>query len=291
MEVLPKLEAGRMSKYRCVSERVTPFDCSQHIQTPWIFTFKVGRINPTYQTISESDRCGSVGSAAVDPSISDRMYDVVGKEKAGKEVSNLDPPPLPPSTSYPSSGGTRHTTSNTLYVSHGDTLTHPVATLEKSTFSGPVESEIEDSMGDTDSFKCFRVVCLSLLVMVSLLMACVAVVLVLLLWFGVFVPDNACPTTTTTAPPCTCTCPGILPYHLCIIIHPPLLSLSLTFFLSHFVSVSLLSLSLSLSFLPPYLAHSVLSLSFLSPPLSPFFLASFLFFLSPLTPLYPPILL
>ena len=93
MEVLPKLEAGRMSKYRCVSERVTPFDCSQHIQTPWIFTFKVGRINPTYQTISESDRCGSVGSAAVDPSISDRMYDVVGKEKAGKEVL-FGPTPL-----------------------------------------------------------------------------------------------------------------------------------------------------------------------------------------------------
>ena len=54
--------------------------------------------------------------------------------------------------------------------------------------SDGLEAEI-----DYMSSKCLRVTCLSILVMISLFLAIVAVVLVLLLWFGVYGPTaEAC---------------------------------------------------------------------------------------------------
>ena len=131
------------------------------------------------------------------------MYDVVPGEK---------PPRLPDA---------RQTTPNTLYASRGETLSHPTATLEMQPYSTDNAAEVDV---DYVSSKCLRVLCLSILVVVSLFLAIVAVVLVMLLWFGVYTPDYTCPTISspTTQPqtgstqpsespsesPITCTCPG-----------------------------------------------------------------------------------
>ena len=127
------------------------------------------------------------------------MYDVVPGEKS----SHLPDP--------------RQTTPNTLYASRGETLSHPTATLEMQSYSADNTAEVDV---DYVSSKCLRVLCLSILVVVSLFLAIVAVVLVMLLWFGVYTPDYTCPTTSspTTQPqlgsspptesPTTCICPG-----------------------------------------------------------------------------------
>ena len=101
------------------------------------------------------------------------MYDSVPGEKQR-------PPPLPEA---------RKTTSNTMYATRGDTL-HPTSTMLEMNppdySSDGLEAEI-----DYMSSKCLRVTCLSILVMISLFLAIVAVVLVLLLWFGVYGPTTA----------------------------------------------------------------------------------------------------
>ena len=81
------------------------------------------------------------------------------------------PPPLPEA---------RKTTFNTMYATRGDTL-HPTSTKINS----------RDRLGakiDYMSIKCLRVTYLSIFVVISLFLAIVAVVLVLLLWFGVYGP-------------------------------------------------------------------------------------------------------
>ena len=129
------------------------------------------------------------------------MYDIVSGEK---------PPRLPDA---------RQTTPNMLYASRGETLSHPTTTLEMQPYSADTAAEVDV---DYVSSKCLRVLCLSILVVVSLFLAIVAVVLVMLLWFGVYTPDYTCPTVSspTTQPqpqtgstqpsesPITCTCPG-----------------------------------------------------------------------------------
>lgn len=141
------------------------------------------------------------------------MYDIVQGEK---------PPRLPDA---------RQTTPNTLYISRGETLSHPTTTLEMQSPSADNAAEVDV---DYVSSKCLRVLCLSILVVVSLFLAIVAVVLVMLLWFGVYTPDYTCPTVSspTTQPqtgssqptesPTTCVCPGeslLLFFHLFVCIY------------------------------------------------------------------------
>lgn len=118
----------------------------------------------------------------MDPTSSDRMYDVVPGDKHG-----APPPPLPEA---------RKTTPNTMYATRGETL-HPNTTLEKNMTAAYSQDGIEADI-DHMSSKCLRVTCLSILVVASLFLAIVAVVLVLLLWFGVYVPQA-----TTAATSCS----------------------------------------------------------------------------------------
>ena len=116
------------------------------------------------------------------------MYDIVSGEKPA-------PPPLP---------GTRQTTSNTLYASRGDTIQHPNAATTLDVQAPPYSPDGLEADAEYVSSKCLRITCLSILVVVSLFLAIVAVVLVMLLWFGVYVPNAAtvtvCPNTVSVQP-------------------------------------------------------------------------------------------
>ena len=119
----------------------------------------------------------------VDPTSNERMYDCVPGNPQEKINS---PPPLP---------DTRRVTPNALYASRGDTL-HP-QTMEKPTFTNEVEPEIEYNDGNSSS--CFRVCLLAFLVIVSLFLAIVAVILVMILWFGVYTPEANCSSEMTAS--------------------------------------------------------------------------------------------
>ncbi|XP_003382989.1 PREDICTED: uncharacterized protein LOC100632103 isoform X2 [Amphimedon queenslandica] len=119
---------------------------------------------------------------SLDPtSVGTPVYDSVPGEKQR-------PPPLPEA---------RKTTSNTMYATRGDTL-HPTSTMLE---MNPPEYSSDGLEAEIDymSSKCLRVTCLSILVMISLFLAIVAVVLVLLLWFGVYGPAaEACSSSGTS---------------------------------------------------------------------------------------------
>ena len=106
-----------------------------------------------------------------------------------------------------------------MYATRGETL-HPNTTLNMSTNPPDYTSDGLEAEIDMSS-KCLRVTCLSIFVMVSLFLAIVAVVLVLLLWFGVYTPNTNCTvssgtsgeavtggisTSTPTPTPCVCPC-------------------------------------------------------------------------------------
>ena len=143
-------------------------------------------MNPTYHMIDDAStksRRQHNDNGPVDPTSNERMYDSVPGNPQEKVNS---PPPLP---------DTRRVTPNALYASRGDTL-HP-QTMEKPTFTNEVEPEIEYNDGNSSS--CLRVCLLSFLVVVSLFLAIVAVILVMILWFGVYTPEANCPNEMTAS--------------------------------------------------------------------------------------------
>jgi hypothetical protein len=152
--------------------------------------------NPSYSSYNQPDM--------LDHTSSDRMYDIVPGEKESR-------PPLPEP---------RKTTSNSLYATRGDTIHHPHAasTLDSHVISYSPEGLEADE--DSNSSKCLRITCLSILVAISLFLAIVAVILVMLLWFGVYIPPQGstgpsnCPSVdlqsgivSATSSPVSCICP------------------------------------------------------------------------------------
>ena len=133
-------------------------------------------MNPTYQGINDQ-------SNSIDPSVNERMYDFVPGNQEKGPLENPAPHPPPG----------RRTTTNTIYESSCGTL-HP-QTLPIGYSNGEVEPEVEYE--EESSAGCVRTCVLSLLVVVSLFLAVVAVVLVLLLWFGVIDPSQ-CPAEAST---------------------------------------------------------------------------------------------
>ncbi len=150
-------------------------------------------MNPTYQGISER-------SDSLDPTVNERMYDFV---PGGTQEKELEKAPLPPPG--------RRTTTNTIYEPSAGTLGHP-QTLSRGYSNGEGEHEAEYDEEESSSH-CVRTCLLSLFVIVSLFLAVIAVVLVLLLWFGVIDP-TVCPTaaplvvtsesSATDSPACSC---------------------------------------------------------------------------------------
>ena len=132
-------------------------------------------MNPTYHGISDQ-------SNSLDPTVNERMYDFVPGGQDTKKGEELEKPAPPPG---------RRTTTNVIYEPSSGTL-HP-QTMSRSGYSnGEVEPEMDYEEATSS---CLRICLLSILVVVSLFLAIVAVVLVLLLWFGVTNPQE-CPTTT-----------------------------------------------------------------------------------------------
>ena len=130
-------------------------------------------MNPTYQGITDQTN-------TMDPTVvNERVYDFVPGQDT--KVVDAEKPAPPPG---------RRTTTNVIYEPSTDNR-HPGRT------STITKGELEPEYKDDSSSNCLRTCFLSILVIVSLFLAIVAVVLVLLLWFNVIDPTE-CPSTATT---------------------------------------------------------------------------------------------
>ena len=125
----------------------------------------------------------------MDPTIpNERMYDFV----PGQDNKIMEEKPAPPPG--------RRTTNNITYE-HANPVTvqHPQA-MSRNHSNGDVEAEPD--FEDEGSSSCLRTCFLSIVVMISLCLAIIAVVLVLLLWFRVIDTQQECPTAAAiTNPP------------------------------------------------------------------------------------------
>ena len=133
---------------------------------------RVGHLEPIYQSIEYSDLESDQGEE-IHPAV--------------KKTHSYPPPPPTHSEC-----NARTTTFNNLYASRGGVMSHPLATRDTTTFPQPREAETEYPVDDTDPLRWCRVVCLTVLVLVSLIMACGALLMVSLLWLEVFVPSATC---------------------------------------------------------------------------------------------------
>ena len=156
----------------------------------WNGGIGVGDMNPEYQMVSEKSNHIRHPSVSTDTT-KQAEYDVV------PDNSVHHPPPLP---------GPRRNTTNPVYETRGNTFSHP-ATLNsrQPRYAGETEIEPDFKEEGNPRRRCL-LVCLSILVAVGLILSLAAVALVLLMWFGVYVPG--CPMTETVVQSNNCSCPS-----------------------------------------------------------------------------------
>ena len=189
-----------------MSNRSSGFELNRLVSTPstvsgmsdtgmssngWNGGIQVGNMNPEYQTLSEKGNHMRHPSVSTDTT-KQAEYDVV------PDTSAHHPPPLP---------GPRRVTTNPVYETRGSTFSHPVTLDHRQQPRYTGETEMEPDYKEGNPRRRCLLVCLSILVAVGLILSLAAVALVLLMWFGAYVPGCP-PMAAETVVEANCSCPS-----------------------------------------------------------------------------------